>query len=249
MYRDDEDRRKSLYQLTTDALVVHCPSNLRVPGHPIREQWELAQQTLFTEEWAGAACGDHSDVTVITYTTSPDKSLLEACCDHLDVRDLVVLGRDEPWSYEVKILPLRDYLRSNQVADYVLCLDAYDVLLLGCPDAILDRYRQTNANVLFNGTEVNWPFSIECGEFEHRVGAPASPAHRHLNSGVYLGPTSSVLTYLDEIAEAISTSAEWCRDEHGFNDQLAWKEMHRRHYPDIRVDTMCSVFARFDEHR
>ncbi len=249
MYREDDDLRKTLYQLTTDALVVHCPGPLRRPDHPIRHEWDLAEKTLFADQGAVGACSDHPDLTVITYNTGHDQTLLEACCDHVGLRDLVVLGRGQPWSFELKILPVRDYLLSNPVAENVLCLDAFDVLLFGCPDIILDRYSRSDAKVLFSSTAGNWPFSSEIGAFEEQVGASASPAHRHLNSGAYIGKTSYVLECLEEIADAIGSSAAWCRTSDGFDDQLAWRELHRRRYPDIQIDTTCSVFVRFDEHR
>jgi hypothetical protein len=31
-----------------------------------------------------------------------------------------------------------------------------------------------------------------------------------------------------------------------FDDQLAWRHMHRIHHPAINVDTCASVFARLD---
>jgi len=247
---DGDQRRKRLYRLHTDALVLHCPGPLRRPARRTARDWESAQRTFFADQAGATENCDDPNLTVITYNTRSDLSLLERCSQHLGLRQLVVLGRDLPdWRFEYKIELVRSFLEHVRVREYVMCLDAVDVLMLAPPGLVLDRFRQMNTHVLFSSTAWDWPPSRDCWQFENAVAADAPRAHRHLNSGAYIGTTASVKRYIDEIADAIRTQAPWCRARRGFDDQLAWREMHRRHHPSIAVDTGCTIFARFDEHR
>ena len=35
----------------------------------------------------------------------------------------------------------------------------------------------------------------------------------------------------------------------GFNDQLAWRRLHKRHFPALRVDSRSRIFKRYDLFR
>jgi len=162
---------------------------------------------------------------------------------------LTVLGRGtEGWRWEYKITLVRDYLDSVDRGLYVMCLDAFDTLVLASPREILGRFGRTSADLLFASTGSDWPPSESHRIFEDQVARDASPAHRHLNAS-YIGKTATVRSCLDEIVRGIEAAEPWCHAESGFDDQLAWREMHRRYYPRLQIDTQCLIFARFDEDR
>jgi hypothetical protein len=243
-------RRREVYEMTTDALILHCPGPLRHTARPIGKQWDRAQRTFFSDPATAGSGGDVDGLTVITYNSRPHKSLLERCIERLGLTELVVLGRGLPdWKLDYKVTLLRDFLAGDGAAEHVLCLDADDVLMLEGPRAIFERYHHAGGGLLFSSTAWNWPWSQACWDFENEVGADADPAHRHLNSGGFIGHSDEVRRYLAEIDEARRSHAPWCSAREGFDDQLAWRGLHRRHHPAIRVDMHCSIFVRFDEHR
>jgi hypothetical protein len=129
-----------------------------------------------------------------------------------------------------------------------MCLDGFDTLLIGSPQEVLTRFRASSADILFGSTETDWPPSEAHRLFEIAVAAGAPSAHRHLNAS-YIGRTSEVFTHLAAIDRAILSHEPWCHLGSEFDDQLAWREMHRRHYPRLRIDNDCTIFVRFDSKR
>lgn len=243
--------RRRRYQLSRDALILHCPGPLRHPRHPVHREWEAAKAAFFADDSTRGACGAHDDLTIITYNTRSAPCLLERCVAHLGVSGLVVLGGEkDDWSLEYKISLVLDYLRSRACrSEYVLCLDGDDVLVLADPGLILARFLRVRCEALFTSTAWDWPPSRECWEFESSVAAPADHAHCHLNSGGYLARRGYLMTALTEVAEAMAQRQPWCDTPQGFDDQLAWRHMHRRYHPAIRVDARCEIFIRFDANR
>jgi hypothetical protein len=245
---DENQRRRHLYRLKTNAVVLHCPGPLRSPENTMHVEWIEAQESFFNDLTIRHSFSDEPDLKIVTYNTSQNRSLLERCMDHLGLR-LTVLGHDlEDWRWEYKITLVRDYLKSSTPTNYIMCLDAFDTLVLASPREILARFRKASIGILFGGTGSDWPASAVHRRFEVKVADDASPAHRHLNAS-YIGRTSDVNACLDRIEQAIRRPEPWCFTESGFDDQLAWREMHRLYYPRLQIDKNCLIFARFDEDR
>jgi hypothetical protein len=246
----DDRTWRDAYGLHTDAIILHCPGPLRRPGGAMEAAWEKAQRAFFTDPATNGMCSDVPDLTIITYNTHPARSLLEDCARRLGVRELVVLGEGAPkWKLEYKITLTSRYLADHPAAEYVMCLDAADVLMLGCPQTALERFQIADTQILFSSTAWDWPRSKECWGFEDRVAADAEPAHRHVNTGGLIGRTEYVRECLTEIETALKSGATWGLTRQGFDDQLAWRVLHTRRHPMIKVDMHCKVFVRFDQHR
>jgi hypothetical protein len=245
-----ESKVANACRLQTDAVVFHCPGPLRDPSNPVHLDWERAQKEFFADENGKGSTyfADDPGLAIITYNTRQDRALLERCMSHLGL-SLTVLGRGaEGWRWESKITLVRDYLDSVDPGPHVMCLDAFDTLVLASPQEILGRFRQTSADLLFASTGSDWPPSESHRIFENQVSQDASPAHRHLNAS-YIGKTATVRSCLDEIVRGIEVAEPWCHTDSGFDDQLAWREMHRRYYPRLQIDTQCLIFSRFDKNR
>lgn len=238
------------YGTTKEAVIYHCPYPMRVASNPFHTEWEAAIATALSDPALAGAGRGLDDLTVITYNNRPEACLLERNFDHLGA-ELVVLGREvTEWSWAHKITLVEDYLRGGTcTTPYLLCLDGDDVIVAGDPTVLVDRFTRTGAEVIFCGTRGNQPYSAECWDFENAVGVDQDPLHRHLNAGCYLGHTAYVADRLAEIAAAIEQGESWCRAEGHVDDQLAWRQLHRREHPMIRVDAECRLFLRFDEDR
>jgi hypothetical protein len=229
-------------------LVIHCPNPVRGPSTRWRQVWEQECAQLFANESIRGAVADHSELTIITYNNHGVPCLLERCLAHIGVENFVVLGQDKAaWSWEYKISLVWDYLRSGTpVTKYVMCLDGDDVLVMGSPQLILERFLQSQCEILFCNTPANWPPSTECWYFEDSVAGGAHPAHRHLSAGGYIGRSAYISDRLSDIVDGITNLNSSFLAPHGFSDQLAWRHMHRIHHPEIRIDTFASVFGRLD---
>jgi hypothetical protein len=243
--------RQRRYTLTRDALILHCPDPLRAPDNPFHPEWLEACRRFFADESLRGACRDRENLTIITYNTREAPCLLEKCFEHLGLSELVVLGSEkEDWCWEYKISLVWEYLQSGSCrTEYVMCLDGDDSLVLADPEVVLNRFIKSDCEMLFTSTAWDWPPSADCWQFEESVSSPADWAHCHLNAGGYLGRRSYVTARLAEIMAAIARQDAWCMTPRGFDDQLAWRQLHRRYYPAIKVDATSDVFIRFDPDR
>lgn len=243
--------RMRRYAIRWDAVILHCPGPERVAGAPVAGEWAAACCGLLADNDLRGRFRDVDDLTVVTYNTRAEPSLLERCAAHLGLSRIAVLGRHlRRWQWSDKIELVHHYLESGAcTTQYVLCLDGDDVLIIGDPALALERFREADCDILFGGTRGDWPPSPECAAFEAAAAGGSNLRHCHLNAGGYLARTSGLAPRLRALMAAIDGGDDWCRAEHGFDDQLAWRQLHRRQHPGIRVDVGCRVFLRFDDER
>jgi hypothetical protein len=131
---DQDQRRRLQFGLRTDAVVIHCPGPVRNGANPLALEWERAQESFFSDAALKGIAKGEADLTVITYSTVGRPTLLERCADLLGLQ-LVVLGRHlTDWRWKYKITLVRDYLESRAPTNYVMCLDAFDTLVLASRD-------------------------------------------------------------------------------------------------------------------
>lgn len=242
---------QTLYGLRYDSLILHCPRPMRVKQNPFHTQWEEACRTLLSDPSVRGSCHNDPRLTVLTYNTSSTPCLLEQCAAHIGLNGLIVLGRSvKKWQWIEKVRLVAEYLQSGACqSEYLLCLDGDDVLILSSAEEILSRYLDTRCEILFCNTRGDQPPSPECWEFENSVTEYTDPLHRHLNAGGYIGRVSYIQDCLREILNGHESAENWCFSKSGFDDQLAWRHMHRSRYPGIKVDAACRIFLRFDEDR
>ncbi len=247
----ERTRSQRLYGLHSDAVVLHCPAPMREPPNPFRHFWAHACRRFFADDALRGRFADLEQLTIITYNTYGEEVLLERCLRRLGLRHHVVLGHDvEQWQWIHKVSLVAEHLdRAQATTEYVMCLDGDDVLVIADPAIALDRFLESRCDMLFCGTRGDQPSSPECKAFEDSVSEYADPRHRHLNAGAYIGRTEFVRKRLREILAAHAAEEPWCFSRYGFDDQLAWRHMHMRHYPAIKIDAACRVFLRFDEDR
>jgi hypothetical protein len=223
---------------------------LRSRRNPFHREWDAACARFFADESLRGAWRDRDDLEILTYNTRGAPYLLERCFAHLGLRLVVLGGGKDDWRWDYKISLVRDYLRSGSCgSEFVLCLDGDDVLVLADPAVILRRFLRRNCEMLFSSTAWNHPASSECWRFEESVAVPADRAHCHLNAGGYLAGRGYLTAKLDEVMAGAEARSPWCTTTEGFDDQLAWRHMHRRYFPAIKVDSPCRVFIRFDPAR
>ncbi|HUZ93816.1 MAG TPA: hypothetical protein VMU57_02785 [Edaphobacter sp.] len=240
-----------MYGLGYDGFILHCPGPQRLHPNPFRRHWAKACRNFFKDKTLCGRFTDPANLTIITYNTRPEEELLERCLRHLGLKEFVVLGRElKAWNWLSKISLVYDYLESGACnTDYIVCLDGDDVLIVSDPNLILKRFHEAKCKVLFCNTRGNQPPSQECWDFENSVAMEHDLYHRHLNAGGYVGRRAYVHECLKEILDHAHLESPWCISPFGFDDQLAWRHLHRRYYPDIKVDVRCNLFVRFDEDR
>jgi len=241
----------SLYP-ARDPIFIHRPNG--EPSHGITEDVVRDFQNLQKIVLANSTRISYAkprEATFITYNSFPEESLIERCYKAYGIEDAVVLGRGvEKWDWYAKVGLVLEYLDSGGCGTpYVLVTDAKDVLMINNPAPLIDRFLTCNAEILFCNTFVDWPPNAECRDFEIAT-YPSNPLHCRLSAGAYLARTESLLRYLRRLQAAHATEEAWTLGFHGrFDDQLAWRHLHRQEYPRIQVDSLSKIFRRYDIFR
>lgn len=241
---------KDPFPVETDGpLVWHCPTGDRNwPTTPADLQAfdRLARRVVRNR--GGMRFSLPPGVEIITYSNYSKPTLLERCCASLGL-PLTVLARDyRPWDWFGKVGPLLDHLRSPDCqADLFLCLDANDTVIVSDLAVIRERFDQTGAEVICCNTVADYPRCQQHYLFELAT-YPSHPIHCHLSAGGLMGRRTALLEFIQEIADGYHNRhpAFWSDVTGNFEDQGAWRELHRLHYPRIQVDHRSRVLRRFD---
>lgn len=187
-------------------------------------------------------------VHCITYSNYAEPTLLESAFQKLGVPIDVVARDVTAWNWTAKVIPALAFLETRQWSDDEICifLDANDILPTGKLSDIVRRFNEYDCDQLFCGTCGSWPSCPESALFESRV-YPQTGLH-HLSAGGYMGRFGWIRMRLAEVRDAIVTKASWAHLNDGtFDDQLAWRRIHQRAHPRIKVDYAGLVFQRFDD--
>jgi hypothetical protein len=187
------------------------------------------------------------DLTLITCNNYSRSVLIERCYQAYGITDYVVLGKDVvEWDWSAKVRPVLDFLQSGKcLSHFVIATDSDDILMVNDPVNIISLFENYSCDVLFCNTFLNWPAKREYGEFES-LKYYTHQFHSHLSAGGYIGRRDALIEFLKEIMEAFEEKKQWAMDGRVFNDQLAWKHLHYKYYPRIKVDFESLIFKRYD---
>jgi hypothetical protein len=188
-------------------------------------------------------------VEFVTYSNLPQATLLERCCLAYGV-PLRVVGRDVVrWGWISKVDPLLENIKSKDcTADVVVALDATDVLMVNNPATLLDSFESYGCDALFCNTIADYPTSRRHYEFEVQT-YYTHPLHAHLSAGAFMARKGPLIAYLEEISAGFRARHPEFFVDGRFEDQLAWRDLHLRYYPKIKVDYLSRIFLRYDAFR
>jgi hypothetical protein len=217
-----------------------APGVLHRNGNPPewQERWVRIVAEFFAEPHA--PCTPCPELTILTWNSRPTQSLLERC---LEVRGIpcVVLGKHvSKWRPQIK-----PYLNAEALAridtEYVMGLDADDVLMVSCPQTILDAFKTFDCDILFSSERNSYPKVPFLYEFEKSI---AESEYRHLNSGAWIGRRAACQRFFRECANednADILAAHPAKYVHR-DDQGITRKTFRRYHPAARLDYRCRIF-------
>ncbi|XP_019882579.1 procollagen-lysine,2-oxoglutarate 5-dioxygenase 1 isoform X1 [Camponotus floridanus] len=186
---------------------VYVPSNdLRCQDNTLDNDLSVIERYRPTKE----SCTSNFDLTdVLVFTVASNETDgFQRYLRSVEVykfRDkLRILGLGEPWrggnvmtyaggGYKINLLKkaLEDY--QNDEKKIVLFTDSYDVIFLGGLSAIVERFLDTDARVLFSAEVYCWPDRSLAIHYP-----TVSGGKRYLNSGGFIGYASDVYEILDK---------------------------------------------------
>ncbi|MFM8759713.1 MAG: glycosyltransferase domain-containing protein [Methylophilaceae bacterium] len=185
--------------------------------------------------------GDCSDdiqkpknLTVITFNNQNEEMLLERRLN-ASKSEFLVLGKGlKEWRNPMKIELLKEGLQRVQT-EYVLVMDASDVVISGSLARIVVEFKKFECEVLYNASSYVYPAEDRYSVMEDKI---YQGLFSHLNSGCFIGRTNYCLNLYREVSEYSDEITE----RHHYSDQIKIKPFYIKNYPKIKIDTMCEIF-------
>jgi|694.fasta_scaffold116054_3 hypothetical protein len=213
------------------------PSILHCPNKPFRNQFLLEGVRPFWPRLISNSVKRlrlPEEIKIITFNNRSYKSLLEKNLDLLGV-DYLVLGKNvASWYNRLKIKLLVETLDEVR-EEFILVLDADDVLIMSSLEDIIEKFIPFDCEVLFNSEPYPYPLESFYGDMEKAI---CKEPFCHLNSGCFIGRTEfcrklyrECFTYRDSIV-----------DNHAYSDQIKIKPFYIKMYPQIKIDFSSEIF-------
>jgi hypothetical protein len=183
------------------------------------------------------------------YKKLPDtcRWLIESCRKY--GIELTLLGRGEPYpNHRTKVRLVADYLRLHPEYEYVLQIDAKDVVFCASLREMFHKYKSFGKEVVAAAERISWPVPSHAQRSPH-----TGTSFRYLNAGTIFSTARAWLAAwerMQEIEKQLGGQPpEINRDGfHIFNcDQAAWGELYVSGQADIALDSGCQLFQALNQ--
>ena len=230
-------------------MIFHMPIWNMYDVHAWMVQWGLERDSLSTP----------SNLTIITCHNYSEKTYTEKHMDYVGI-EYVTLQPDDltaQWKNTNKISLPYEYIRDGRCStDYVIVIDASDVVFVNHPSTCMSVLDSYDCDMLFCGT-LYWPvMMLELKEESELL----QKTDFHINSGVWIAKTNSCLDILEDVNSFIDDSVydgdwktysslrnekidisfkdEWFPDyPHGIpSDQDLFRWVYPKYYPRMLID-------------
>lgn len=199
-----------------------------------------------------------ANLDLVLCSTRSNPQYTEKELDSLGITGYSVLGRHlAEWKHIYKIRLILEHIEHHHSPELLLHIDATDVLIAGplqsAVDAFLDDGR---CELLFGAEKGSAPGSAttrgitdEDRRFIERIEnfeiSTYEAPFRHLNAGCFIGRKLAIGELFSaalELRRSIPITTVLNNGNHLIDDdQLLLRELHRLHYPRIRIDDRCKV--------
>lgn len=233
----------SLIQTNLKPIIYHNPGRsvksfiCRKTGLWRVNQGELylkkIQERLFADKSKKGAFRRPAELAIVTASNYARPTIAELSLKHIGITDYSVVGKNIlNWENRLKIDLILDFARKAK-EEYILFMDGSDAVINDNPDLILEWFLSVpNAEIIFNGDKVNWPELTEAAAFESAAYGGQYP---HLNSGVFIGKTKTIIRFFEEC----KTMAD---QKKYVDDQDVIRRRQRDWHPAVQVDSDCRIF-------
>lgn len=198
------------------------------------------------------------DLDVVLCSTRSAKQYTEGILDRLGTR-YTVLGRQlERWRHVDKIRLVLDHIERHPSPEFLLHVDATDVLVLEKTRGILGAFRRSfSCGILFGAEKGSAPGAATApgiadeerrfiGRIERFERSNYPAPFCHLNAGCFIGRKQAITAHFRAALRArkswpihsILPNGNVLADD----DQLILRELHRTCHPDIQIDHECRIF-------
>lgn len=190
----------------------------------------------FSERWRKLCSSDLAtsvpkDVTIVTFAKGTRRfelvrQLQESGVPFINAAD----GTVNYWVNKFKIKYLLDVI-DNIKTEYILCLDAIDVILSSDLSDLIKRFEKLDADIVYNATVVDYPML----KIQEETDGP----FKYLNAGAFIGRTQSIKEFYKFILDTTYDMSINSRSEQ-LRVRLAREQYEKK--DRIKVDTDCTIF-------
>lgn len=161
----------------------------------------------------------------------------------------------QPWDWYGKIGPVLELISNKTFQDkfeYIILTDADDQTLIKSPIDIVDKFLLYDADIVVGGEDTSYPQWQYAEKAHENRASPWSKHHQHLNAGAFMGSISKMIPYLDYMTADYENFTKEHSDEiaagekNKWRDQTCWRQMYRKFYPKIKVDSLAMLWTRVD---
>lgn len=174
---------------------------------------------------------------ILTWNTTEKKSPLEISLDKFNCQYQTLGKGIKNWLNPMK-MGLACEALENTDSEYVIGLDAFDVLCITEPSEIIDRFKEFNCKMLFNAGSVWFPSIREDFKlFEESIAG--SNSFPYINAGMWIGYTKFVKEFLKTAIQTprIPEHKIWDTSE-----QIYIKSAFKNYYPETMLDYSSKIF-------
>lgn len=178
-------------------------------------------------------------LTVITFNSKAEKSILEKSLDRLGAK-YRVLGRNiKKWDHFKKISLVSQELPAIDTP-YLMVLDGYDLLMLRDPLEAVDKFKKMKCEILFNGDKF-FNFRFRHTDFWHKdwknfYEKIGSGEWKYLNAGGCIAKTEFYRKFIEKVLKEKVNSP--VQDDDQFHIYPVFKEL----YPQTLLDYKNEIF-------
>ncbi len=156
------------------------------------------------------------------------------CLDFYGVSYLRVGQHIVAFDGVTKLAAIIDFIPTVQT-EYVMLIDSDDIFIPAdrFSDLVANYEKEYQCKMLFQAE--SWcfpPGDQQMCEFESGLVEVGNP-YKHLNSGIWIAKTDFLQSLQAEIASI---------KPYVPGDQPVFKELYRRHHPEIKIDSQCKYF-------
>jgi SAM-dependent methyltransferase len=231
------EQKPILYNKATKSypVIAHAPG-----GNHTRTDylWQDLNKTVFSIPQEKFGCPE--ELTIFT-CTNLDKGPFEKSCEHLSI-PYTILGQSispKNWKNIVKFQLISDFLNKVKTK-YILFCDSSDVVMLGDPHEVLERYLKNFQTLLLFGAEQGrYPAYPDAPQNyrEQELISQKRSKWEYLNSGLWIGHTD----YIRDMIFPWIMNQEPNKAVPG-SDQAVYARAYTKFYPCVELDFDCNIF-------
>ena len=168
--------------------------------------------------------------------------------DTTEFRNMDIYNRN----FQMKLYLVKDYLKNLNDNDIVLFSDAWDVVVIGTKETILEKYKKFKKPIVISAEKTCWPDKDRANEYD-----TLEEPFPYINSGGYIGTVKALKTIFENYNNEENTMQQGVKhlDDRSslkentmqqgvkhLDDQRFWTNMYFKYRDLIGLDTKAEIF-------